>query len=479
MKPRRLYWTAICAALLLFSAGRICLKISPRNHFDFDYSLLIKKLGSISIATVICCTIVDPSICRGDFISFRSNMDNSFLTTAQSPFQLKLLENRQSKGWELARQKRTTAVKLLQEKGIIKVDTDDIGNQFLSLPWIPDLKLPYKSLSIQQRLTNEVCAGAFGEIVKDALLHSVDTLKTRKQAQKKKTDVRYSHGDIHHDTATNHSMALSVATEMMNEDRHPLTVLKGLYAGFPIVAAASIPQGGLFFLMKKGIIELSTRYFPSAPGFVTATLPIVLGVAAYWTVRTPAEMIKTQVQTGQFNSIRSALNNANVNNPNGLRDLWSRYPVVLQLDIPFQLINFILYGIVSDALSRAGYPAGIATRLFCGVTCGMVAAALTCPLDVGKTRIFSRQTGLSAIDLNMTSEGIDQSMARSLNASRLDMGSNNVMREIIEISSSEGVGSLFLGFKQRLLYTGLANGIRLAAYGTSRMDLMMRSLDDL
>lgn len=230
-------------------------------------------------------------------------------------------------------------------------------------------------------------------------------------------------------------------------------------------------------MMKKGIIELSTRYFPSAPGFVTATLPIVLGVAAYWTVRTPAEIIKTQVQTGQFDSIQSALNNANANNPNGLRDLWSRYPVVLQLDIPFQLINFILYGIVSDALSRAGYPAGIATRLFCGVTCGMVAAAVTCPLDVGKTRIFSRQAGLSvksAIAHNMTSESIDQSTRMDM-----DMGSNNVMKEILEISSSEGVGSLFLGFKQRLLYTGLANGIRLAAYGTSRMDLMMRSLDDL
>jgi len=396
-------------------------------------------------------------------------MDNSFLTTAKSPFQLKLLESRQSKGWELARQKRTTAVKLLQEKGVIIVDTDDSGNQFLRLPWIPDLKLPYKSLSIQQRLTNEVCAGAFGEIVKDALLHSVDTLKTRKQAQKKKSDGSYSNV-VNHDYVGNHSVSLSVA-RVMDEDKNPLTVLKGLYAGFPIVAIASIPQGGLFFLMKKGVIELSTRYFPSAPGFVTATLPIVLGVAAYWTVRTPAEMIKTQVQTGQFESIQSALHNANVNSTNGLWDLWSRYPVVLQLDIPFQLINFILYGIVSDALSKAGYPADIATRLFCGVTCGMVAAAVTCPLDVGKTRIFSRQTGLA-----VNKAGIDLS---DRNGSSMDPGSNNVMREIIKITSSEGVGSLFLGFKQRLLYTGLANGIRLAAYGTSRMDLMMRSLDDL
>jgi hypothetical protein len=55
----------------------------------------------------------------------------------------------------------------------------------------------------------------------------------------------------------------------------------------------------------------------------------------------------------------------------------------------------------------------------------------------------------------------------------------NVVSEIISIVQDEGPGTLFLGVGQRLIYTGLANGIRLAAYGTSRMDLMMRSLDDL
>ena len=55
----------------------------------------------------------------------------------------------------------------------------------------------------------------------------------------------------------------------------------------------------------------------------------------------------------------------------------------------------------------------------------------------------------------------------------------NVIPELIKIFKEEGWQTLFLGLKQRLIYTGLANGIRLAAYGTSRMDLMMRSFDDL
>ena len=55
----------------------------------------------------------------------------------------------------------------------------------------------------------------------------------------------------------------------------------------------------------------------------------------------------------------------------------------------------------------------------------------------------------------------------------------SVLKEMITIYKEEGLSTLFLGLRQRLIYTGLANGIRLAAYGTSRMDLMMRSLDDL
>lgn len=55
----------------------------------------------------------------------------------------------------------------------------------------------------------------------------------------------------------------------------------------------------------------------------------------------------------------------------------------------------------------------------------------------------------------------------------------NVLVELMRIYREEGIGTLFLGLRPRLIYTGLANGIRLAAYGTSRMDLMMRSLDNI
>ena len=263
--------------------------------------------------------------------------------------------------------------------------------------------------------------------------------------------------------------------------------------------------------------------------------------------------------------------------------LWKYYPVMLSLDMPFQVINFILFGFVSDAVLHAGYDTSVWTRLFCGITCGMVSAALTCPIDVCKTRIVSRDraaaneesevqivTGAPKLAVEETEDslllaqllsqeldisdtlkakrrtimeeikGYDRDRIDSMEGSttvmlplsaqeqlikKADMISkliisleqkqegkrieiekqvsvvydvnfnpesvidiespvrdakgNNVIQELFKILEEEGVGTLFLGIKQRLIYVGLANGIRLAAYGTSRMDLMMKSLDDL
>lgn len=227
----------------------------------------------------------------------------------------------------------------------------------------------------------------------------------------------------------------------------------------------------------------------------------------------------------------------------GIASLWKYYTVMLSLDIPFQIVNFVLFGLVTDAVTmQAGLPANsILTRLLCGVSCGMFSAAVTCPLDVCKTRIISRDKKLqqqlqqqqdqavqqneveilgtqqlsSHMMLNETSAGADyavyrpppsdddypfetsavaQLMARPATVSPLANENNtttvvevtpmisanrNMVVELATIFKEEGLATLFLGFKQRLLYTGLANGIRLTAYGTSRMDLMMRSLDDL
>lgn len=435
----------------------------------------------------------------------------------------------QSERWEQSRQKRTVAIKAMEQKGMLKVNTDDAGNQFLSLPWIPNRKVPYKTLSLQQRLVNEVCAGAFGEISKDVLLHSVDTSKTRRQAQKKQAGA----AALGNETASSPAIDVDVVTPALS----PLARVRDLYSGFPVVLASSIPQGGVFFLVKKGIIESISYANPALPATLLGqAVPIGIAVMAYWLFRTPAEVLKTQVQTGQLPSVSAAIEQAKIKNPNGLLGLWKYYPVMLCLDIPFQIVNFILFGSLSDAVGNAGYASSIWTRLFCGTTCGMISAGLTCPIDVCKTRIISRDkaaqeaafqklqagansavaTGVmmaageeeggveqgfvgSAPFLHASPEEASTSSSSTSTSDRSSSSSSstdgagsapvdaadatqnnsNVLVELVRIAKDEGLGALFLGLRPRLAYTGLANGIRLAAYGTSRMDLAMRSLDEL
>lgn len=479
-----------------------------------------KSVGSIVTTCAISSAIllnIEPTPVDAASMDLRSNIRNM-----QSKYGFT-----QSKGWELARQKRTAAIKQMQSQGILKVDTDDAGNQFLSLPWIPDRKLPYKSLSVRQRLTNEVCAGALGEICKDALLYSVDTMKTRRQARTSTKPAPASSDNASEAYyASSAGMEQSVGSNMQgggamvfqsvslvtSATTNMMTAVKSfpaLYAGFPIVALASIPQGGVFFLVKKGFVELFALKYTTVPAVVADTVPIILGVMAYWLFRTPAEVIKTRVQTGQVPSVSIALKDVfspsagdnSTTSGSGFLSLYQRYPVMLSLDIPFQLVNFVLYGWLSDVMYTA--PAGlhwqqtITTRLLSGISCGMVAAAVTCPLDVCKTRMIARQRArTSPVPVNGSGEdGTDATLATdnvtltitsvtdadpaqiSLPPERDTGNTNNVLQELYTIATQEGIAALFLGFGQRLLYTGLANGIRLSAYGTSRMDLMMRSLE--
>ena len=125
--------------------------------------------------------------------------------------------------------------------------------------------------------------------------------------------------------------------------------------------------------LKSGTQEALALYAPQdLPTVIAKTVPIVFGVIAYWVFRTPVEVIKTRVQTGQQSSSILALNQAIEKDPAGLWGLWRNYPVMLSLDIPFQLLIFILYSFIGDAVAGAAVDISIGSRLFCGASSGMV-----------------------------------------------------------------------------------------------------------
>lgn len=424
----------------------------------------------------------------------------TIVTTPSNQKVLQVPESQQSAGWERARQKRTAAVKKMADQGIVKLDTDDDGNQVLSVPWW-NQKLQYKKLTLTQKLQGEVVAGAIGELAKDVLLHPIDTLKSRKQAGVSgKEEEEDEEGEGEHDVeqisqrealvgvgepgaeggdlmapsfasadpdsryaTPSGGEAFSSGGDVVMDDTEDTSLLRkvrDLYAGFPAVATSSLPQGGVFFLCKKGGIEIIKALSPQFAGsLIGQAIPVIPGSVGYWGVRTPSEIVKLKVQLGQSPSVKEGFVEVKKQiKEQGPLSLWKFYPSLLALDIPYAVLNFALYGIFNDYISGMGIEPSVYTRLVSGAACGMIAAAITCPIDVAKTRIISR--GKSSED---DGEVIDQ----------------NVLKEMAKILSEEGPSSLFTGITERTVYVGLSNAIRLAAYSTSRMDLMLRSFDTL
>ena len=96
-------------------------------------------------------------------------------------------------------------------------------------------------------------------------------------------------------------------------------------------------------------------------------------------------------------------------------------------------------------------------------------------LEETKTKPLSDMVTVRALNATESIHPVEETLLPPSKGTRND----NIFVEFASILRDEGPQSLFLGFQQRLIYVGLANGIRLAAYGTSRMDLMMKSLDSI
>jgi hypothetical protein len=127
-----------------------------------------------------------------------------------------------------------------------------------------------------------------------------------------------------------------------------------------------------------------------------------------------------QVQTGQCSTVLESLHGVGKDNHGDYRALWRYFPVMLTLDIPFQTMNFILYGIVSDAVVSKGFEPSTWTRLACGVLCGMLCAGVTCPIDVCKTRIIARDKEMMKSNLQFgTNETLNKLKVTSLSSSQV------------------------------------------------------------
>ncbi|KAF8872038.1 mitochondrial carrier domain-containing protein [Gymnopilus junonius] len=166
--------------------------------------------------------------------------------------------------------------------------------------------------------------------------------------------------------------------------------LSGVYKGIGSVVVGSAPGAAAFFstydTMKK------TLPLPENLAPLKHMISASVGEVAACLVRVPTEVIKTRMQTSTYGALggssfaaaRLVLTN------DGLSGFYRGFGITVMREIPFTSLQFPLYEFLKLQLSRRinRKPLYAHEAAVCGSIAGGVAAALTTPLDVLKTRVM-------------------------------------------------------------------------------------------
>ena len=260
-------------------------------------------------------------------------------------------------------------------------------------------------------------AGAVAGVCVDVVLFPLDTIKTRMQSA---VGFRGSGG------------------------------FQNIYAGIGSAAIGSAPSAALFFatyehtkaallphLQQRGADR--SRYEPLVHCGAAAVAEMVACL-----VRVPTDNIKQKRQAGLFATTQATVNH--IVSSRGLGGFYVGYLSTVMREVPFSLIQFPLYEAMKryyhthHSLSTEPQPAAYAVM---GSLSGSVAAALTTPMDVVKTRMMLRRGGEGA-------------------------GSLGVVGTMREVYAEGGVARLFSGVGPRVLWIGLGGAVFLGGYETAK-----------
>ncbi|KAL8707641.1 MAG: hypothetical protein Q9220_007379 [cf. Caloplaca sp. 1 TL-2023] len=233
--------------------------------------------------------------------------------------------------------------------------------------------------------TSALLAGAVAGTTVDLSLYPIDTLKTRLQS----SPGFYASGGF-----------------------------RGVYAGVGSAIVGSAPGAALFFVTYEEIKSQLRSYAGREEGIdgsrngraeaVEHMLAASAGEIAACAVRVPTEVVKQRAQAAQHPSSMAALRfilaQRRVIGISGVwREMYRGWGITVMREVPFTAIQFPLWeGMKSWRRREAGQSQVSAAEsgLF-GSIAGAVAAGLTTPLDVLKTRMMLAKERQAAIPLFM------------------------------------------------------------------------------
>jgi solute carrier family 25 (mitochondrial S-adenosylmethionine transporter), member 26 len=247
-----------------------------------------------------------------------------------------------------------------------------------------------------------VQSGAVAGFTVDLSLYPLDTIKTRLQKARQGSSISSAAKDAPHVQAARPAFR---------------QIVRGIYAGLPSVLFGSAPSAAFFFITYDGIkrsLLPDESKGTRTQTFVAHATASTLGEIAACVVRVPTEVIKQRAQAGLFggSSLRALTDILSLrhNNNNGqggsrggalqmIRELYRGTGITIAREIPFTILQFTMWEAMKNRYAQwsassddgkttlSGHIAAGPSAVF-GSIAGGIAAALTTPLDVTKTRVM-------------------------------------------------------------------------------------------
>uniref|UniRef100_UPI003AB0CD8A mitochondrial S-adenosylmethionine carrier protein isoform X2 n=1 Tax=Centroberyx gerrardi TaxID=166262 RepID=UPI003AB0CD8A len=209
---------------------------------------------------------------------------------------------------------------------------------------------------------------------------------------------------------------------------------RGIYAGVPSAAVGSFPNAAAFFVTydcTKSLLSAGGLLAAPHVAPVTHMLAASLGEIVACLIRVPTEVVKQRTQASPSSSTYQML--LATLREEGVRGLYRGYrSTVLRETLWSRRQGHTLYS----------WQAAV-----CGAFAGAVAAFVTTPLDVAKTRIMLAKAGTTT-------------------------ASGNIPLVLCDVWKSRGLTGLFAGSIPRMTFISLGGFIFLGAYEKVRRTLL-------
>lgn len=270
-------------------------------------------------------------------------------------------------------------------------------------------------------------AGAVAGFTVDAILFPLDTLKTRLQMSAR-------------DPATSRAL------------------FRGIYNGFTPAVAASAPAAAAFFgtydYVKRVLAAAASKEDAARWAPVHHMLAAAAGDISSSTVRVPFEVVKQRLQSGMHKSTTEAVRA--IFAKQGLPGFFTGYGSLVLRELPFDAIQFPLYEYLKSRWARRSKSGKLQTwqQSLCGSAAGAVAAAVTTPLDVVKTRLMTQGAGSAAAGQEAA------------------LKYKGIIDGIKKIAREEGPATLFSGIVPRVIWISAGGAIFFGSYEMARKHLL-------